>query len=256
MRLQNSTWPKIKDYFKENDIVILGLGSCECHGTHLPLGTDFIVADKIIDLVEQKKPNILITPTIPYGSSNYFSEFPGTISIGTECLYNVLMKVINSLFEAGARKFIIINGHGGNIPAIEMAGYEIGKKGALMSILNWWIMAKDLNSSWNGGHAGGLETAAIMYINPEIVDWKAIRDSNYKDLSTNIKATGLKTVEFNGVEVTVPRNVSDATDNGWIGPDHPNQASEDWGKDMLENISEYIAEFINEFNSVELKYRK
>ena len=55
MRLQNITWKQAQDYFKKNDTIILGLGSCECHGTHLPLGTDTLVPDRIINLIEQKQ---------------------------------------------------------------------------------------------------------------------------------------------------------------------------------------------------------
>ena len=26
----------------------------------------------------------------------------------------------------------------------------------------------------------------------------------------------------------IPRNVADISDNGWIGPDHPNTATKEW----------------------------
>lgn len=251
MRLQNTTWPHVQDYFQKNDTVILGVGSCECHGTHLPLGTDALVPDHIIQLIEQKT-EVLIAPTIPYGSCDYFSEFPGTVTLGTECLHKVLMHIEESLFNAGARRFVIINGHGGNIPAIEMAAYEMSKKGALTAIMNWWQMAGSFDTAWRGGHAGGQETAAIMAIDPKMVDWSAVRDGGIADLSDQIKATGLKTVSFKGIEVIVPRNVADVSDNGWIGPDHPDIATQEWGTKMLHIIADYIVEFIDAFKDAEL----
>ena len=249
MRLQNITWKQAQDYFDKNDIVIIGLGSCECHGTHLPLGTDTLIPDIIIDLVE-KKTNVLIAPTLPYGSCDYFSDFPGTITIGTECLHQILKRITDSLFQAGARKFVIINGHGGNIPAIEMTGYEMSKKGALTAIMNWWQMAGHFNPEWSGGHGGGQETAAIMAIDEQLVDWMAIRDCDIKDVNEDIKATGLKTVNFKNVEVIIPRNVADISDNGWIGPDHPNTATKEWGNEMLNAISDYIVKFIESFSKI------
>ena len=250
MRLQNITWKQAQNYFNKNDMVIIGLGSCECHGTHLPLGTDALVPDYIINLIEQKT-DVLIASTLPYGSCDYFSEFPGTITLGTECLHQVLVRIAESLFQAGARKFVIINGHGGNIPAIEMTAYDMSKKGASTAIMNWWQMAKFFNPKWSGGHAGGQETAAIMAIDEKMVDWSALRECSFDDVSEDITSTGLKTVKYKNVEVIMPRNVADVSDNGWIGSDHPNTATKEWGNDMLNTISDYIVEFIKAFKTTE-----
>ena len=46
MRLSKITWPTAERYFKENDMVILPIGSTECHGRHMPLGTDTLIPDK------------------------------------------------------------------------------------------------------------------------------------------------------------------------------------------------------------------
>lgn len=54
MRLSKITWPTAERYFKENDMVILPIGSTECHGRHMPLGTDTLIPDKILDLIEEK----------------------------------------------------------------------------------------------------------------------------------------------------------------------------------------------------------
>ena len=40
MRLENLTWPKAQEYFEKNDMVLVSIGSIECHGRHMPLGTD------------------------------------------------------------------------------------------------------------------------------------------------------------------------------------------------------------------------
>ena len=64
MRLSNLTWPKAEEYFKEHDTVLIGLGSIECHGRHMPLGTDTLIPDFLLDKIEQKS-DVLICPTIP-----------------------------------------------------------------------------------------------------------------------------------------------------------------------------------------------
>ena len=48
---------------------------------------------------------------------------------GHELLYQVLGRVCDSLFQHGARRFVILNGHGGNIKSIDRVGYDIQRQG-------------------------------------------------------------------------------------------------------------------------------
>ena len=113
---------------------------------------------------------MLICPTIPYGATESLCDYPGTINLGTELLYQVLGRVCDSLFQHGARRFVILNGHGGNIKSIDRVGYDIQRKGGILAELNWWLMAWDMDPAWKGGHGGGEETAAILGIDPSLVD--------------------------------------------------------------------------------------
>ena len=67
MRLTNLTWPKAQEYFEKNDMVLISIGSIECHGRHMPLGTDTLIPEHLLEKIE-KKSDVLIAPTIPYGS--------------------------------------------------------------------------------------------------------------------------------------------------------------------------------------------
>ncbi len=64
MRLANLTWPKAQEYFEKNDMVLISIGSIECHGRHMPLGTDTLIPDFLLEKIEQKS-DVLIAPTIP-----------------------------------------------------------------------------------------------------------------------------------------------------------------------------------------------
>ena len=48
------------------------------------------------------------------------------------------------------------------------------------------------------------------------------------------------------------RKTPHVTDNGWIGPDHPSTATEEWGKEMLETTANYIVDFMEEFKKIKL----
>ncbi len=75
------------------------------------------------------------------------------------------------------------------------------------------------------------------------------------DLSENLKVSGMKTVAFKGANVTVQRRFQSVTPSGWYGPDDPRDATAEWGKEMLETVSQYIVEFIREFRQIQLPDR-
>ena len=254
MRLANITWPKAQKYFKENDMVLLGIGSIECHGRHMPLGTDTLIPDKLLELIE-KKSDVLIAPTLPYGACESLKPYPGTIDLGSELLYQLLYRVVENLYDHGARKIMILNGHGGNIKTIERVGMEFEKKGAIVVMLNWWLMTWDMNPAWKGGHGGAEETAGVMGVDPSLIDYDELTDEplKFKDLTDEIKTTHFRNVEYKGVTVEVIRTTPNVTDNGWIGPDHPTKATVEWGNEMLSTCADYIVDFMEEFKKVDLQ---
>ena len=255
MRLANITWPQAQEYFKENDMVLLAIGSIECHGRHMPLGTDTLIPDHLLQMIEEKS-DVLIAPTIPYGATQSLASYPGTIDIDGEILFQFFRQVMLSLYRHGARKFVILNGHGGNMKTIEQLGLEFEEKGCLLANLNWWLMAWDLNPAWKGGHGGAEETAGVLAVDPGLVDWSQVEDMRLKPVSDEIESTGFKTVRYKGVEIPVVRPVTDISDNGWIGPDHPKNATEEWGRDMLDACAKYIADFLGAFRRAPLPQSK
>lgn len=255
MRIANLNWVEAEEYFKKNDIILLSVGSIECHGKHLPLGTDTIIPTKLLDLIEPQT-DVAIAPIIPYGACDSQTDYPGTVSLGVDTLYEVFTKLTEGYYRHGVRRFCVLNGHGGNIPVLDRVALDLSRKGCIMAELNWWLMAWDLDLKWKGGHGGGEETAGILGVDPSLVRWDLVEDLKFKPVSDEIEATGFKTVRFKGVEVPMPRPVTDISDNGWIGPDHPNTATEEWGKEMLDACANYIAEFMAAFRRVPLPERK
>jgi len=253
MRLENMTWPQAEAYFKEHDMVLIGVGSIECHGKHMPLGTDTLIPDHLLRDIETRS-GVLICPTVPYGATDTLADFPGTINLGTDVLYQVITRITQSLWQHGARKFVILNGHGGNTRTLHRVGMELQKKGGLMAVLNWWLMAWDMDPAWKGGHGGGEETAAIMGIDPGLIDRTYLEEPMVlKNVSDELVATGFSSVVYKGVQIDIPRVTPTVTDNGWIGADHPNTATEEWGRKMLQTTADYIVDFLGAFERVELK---
>ena len=253
MRLAEITWPQARAYFQEKDLVVFRIGSIESHGRHLCLGTDMLVPEELIRRMEILRPDYLIAPTIPYGNCDDLTGFPGTISLGPDVLYAVLEKVTGSLYNAGARRFAIVNGHGGNIATLERIGVLLHRRGACCALLNWWKNAAELNPAWAGGHGGGQETSAILAINEKLVDREAIAGQMLRcDMSGRLPSTGFDYVCFEGIHVHLPRDVHHYAENGWIGPDAPSEATTDWGEEMLQKTAEFYIRFLDLFQEIPL----
>lgn len=251
MRLANLTWPKAQEYFEKNDMVLISIGSIECHGRHMPLGTDTLIPDFLLEKIEQKS-DVLIAPTIPYGACQSLAPYPGTIDIDNEVLYQFCRQIFLSLYRHGARKFVFLNGHGGNMKMIERLGLEFEDKGCLVAMLNWWLMAWDMNPAWKGGHGGGEETAAMLAIDPSCVHMEYFMPFEPKDLSPDLTFAGSFNVNCNGVSVPVPRHVDRYSSCGWYGPDSPETATKEWGEEMLKATADFCVDFIKKFERVSL----
>ena len=253
MRLAESTWPQARAYFQKNDLVIIGVGSIESHGRHLCLGTDTLVPEELLRRIESLRPELMIAPTIPYGNCDDLTGFPGAVSLGPDVLYAVLEKITGSLYNAGARRFAIVNGHGGNIATLDRIGVALYRRGACCALLNWWKNAGELNPAWAGGHGGGQETAAILAVGENLVDRDALSGQMLRnDMTERLPTTGFDFVDFEGVHVQIPRDVHHYAENGWIGPDDPADATAAWGEEMLQATAEFYARFLDRFRTVPL----
>lgn len=255
MQLAHMTWPQAGNYFKENDTLLLSVGSIECHGKHLPLGTDTLIPQKLLEMIEPKT-DVAIAPIIPFGVCDSLVDYPGTVSLGYDTLYQVFTKITQGYRAHGVRRFAVLNGHGGNIPVLDAVALDLQRQGCMLAELNWWLMAWDLNPAWKGGHGGAEETSGVLAVDPKLVDWGQVEDTALKPVSSELPASSFKTVRFRGVEVPLVRPVKEVTDNGWIGPDHPKHATEAWGAEMLEACADYIADFLSAFRRVPLPVRQ
>lgn len=253
MRLAHCTCEKVTNYLKTHDTVVLGVGSTENHGRHMPLGTDTLIPDKIISLLEAKS-DVMIAPTLPYGAADSLLGFPGTCSLGVDVLTAVLTRITDSLYTYGFRRFVIVNGHGGNIKSLEMVGERLYRRGAYLANLNWWLMAGELRPEWAGGHGGAEETAGVMSVDPALIDYDHLHDPLVytDDIDPAMPVTGWDKVNFSGASVVIPRPAVCYNKNGWLGPDEPFKATKAWGDEMVETMADYTARFVEAFEKVAL----
>jgi creatinine amidohydrolase len=108
-------WMQLEAYLERDDRIVLPLASTEQHG-YLSLGTDNLLAEGVA--VEAAEPlRVPVLPVLPYGLTPAFGAYPGSPSLRLETLVAVLRDILGSLHGQGFRRFLLVNGHGGNIPA-------------------------------------------------------------------------------------------------------------------------------------------
>ncbi len=257
MYLSHMNYLEVQEYLKTSDTIVIPVGSLENHGLHMPLGTDSLIPDRIAQLLNEKS-DLLIAPAINYGATDDLACFPGTVSIGVEGLISLLRAVCGGLYRHGFRHFLILNGHGGNTAAIQAVGSWLYRKGAYLANLNWWLMAGQLNPEWAGGHGGGEETAGVMAVDPSLIktEYLNLPEGIRNDLGDALPYGAWTNIVYKGVSVTVPREVKDITENGWLvhsfKGDVPTRATPEWGREMLETVADYIADFGLQFSKTAL----
>ena len=180
------SWPQIAELDRDLTTIIIPTGAIEQHGPHLTLDTDIYNADAIARAVAKtvKNQRVLVAPPIWWGTSPHHLGFPGTLSLKNETFTKILVDTISSLKPHGFYRFVILNGHGGNIGNLTATVSKIGEElGISIPALSYWqsiidVLVKVGESEIGGmGHACEMETSLALYLRPEDVDMsKAILD--------------------------------------------------------------------------------
>ena len=253
MFLERMTTAQAEQAFKNDPVAILPVGSTEQHGPQCALGTDFLVPRNLAERVDAMDgmENVIVLPTVPFGVCDYHMSFPGTISIGFDGLFLLLSKITKAMMQHGVRRFLVINGHGQNTPAIDQAALEVYHAGGIMASIDWWSLVGQIDPRFaNGGHGDILETSAMMAVDPRCVDLSLCKDMDPGKPTDAIQARYIQVVDFRGGSVRIARDTKELAPNGWFGPGDPRASTQEHGEAMLEVCAAYIRDFIGEFRKL------
>lgn len=183
MIFSNLTAIQLND-FKEK-VVLLPLGAIEQHGTHLAVATDTDIVTEIAIAVESLlKKDLVLCPTLPFGSSHHHLLFGGTISVSPINYTNVLVDIVSAIIDSGFRRVVLLNGHGGNIIPGKQALLVLSDKydqtiNPNIVLATYWELA---GKAFAGeppmqspalSHACEYETSLMLHIHPK----KVFRDN-------------------------------------------------------------------------------
>jgi creatinine amidohydrolase len=101
--------------------VLLPVASIEQHGPHLPVGVDTILCEEVCKaaatLASRDTP-VIVAPTLWCGMAEHHVAFGGTFTFDIPTYRAVLLSLLGSIGRAGFGKVMIVNGHGGNMSAL------------------------------------------------------------------------------------------------------------------------------------------
>jgi creatinine amidohydrolase len=241
--MDEMNWVDIKQAIKDGfKTVVIGVGSTEQHGPHLPTQTDALIADVIVNLIAQKLENALQAQTIRVGCSDHHLPFPGTISLKHSTLRVIIHDYIESLQRHGFENIVFIPSHGGNFKPLESAIEEAKTLYSNLKVIAFTDLmrfveaqnkiAKNLKITEEeaGAHAGEAETSEVLYLAETLVKKERFQSGYLGKLGEE------------EIELVFEKGMPSLTEIGVIGD--PTKASKEHGKIYIEKMVEFLLDEI------------
>jgi len=185
LRYGEHTWLELRELATRDDVVVvIPAATLEDHGYHLPIDTDVRLVEAIAEgacerFNAQRTGRALLFPTQVHGYTPHHMDFPGSITLRWDVFVESLLDQGRSLCRHGFDRILIVNGHGSNIPLVNMAArlVNLEHRGAvcassfyLTSAASLAVLAEHRTSRLGGmAHACELETSLYLAIRPDLV---------------------------------------------------------------------------------------
>ncbi|MEU5609905.1 creatininase family protein [Streptomyces sparsogenes] len=125
-RWNRLTASELRDLAQRDAVVLLPVGSTEQHGEHLPTGVDdFLAAEVCRRAADAAHTPVVVAPSVWCGLAEHHMPFGGTVTLSLPTLHALLRDVCHSILRSGFRHILIVNGHGGNVTALNALVNEL-----------------------------------------------------------------------------------------------------------------------------------
>ncbi|WPB85080.1 creatininase family protein [Sediminicoccus rosea] len=223
MRIAELSAPEVAARIAEGCAVLLPMGSTETHGPALPMG-DYLFAEGIAMHIARSAGDVLVAPPLAFGGADFFRGVPGGVALSTPTLTALVTEILVALHEGGARRILIINGHGGNIPAIEDAQRALRHRhGAIIPVLHLWKSAGAWQTELGGspdalGHGGDPVASVGMHLRPDLCQPALLRPRAAPEPFLGLPVSGFGTIRAPagdaGVDFGVPIELPEIAPGG------------------------------------------
>jgi creatinine amidohydrolase len=234
------TWEDLNGLAEKDAVVVLPVASMEQHGPHLPVGVDTILCEGVCRAAAEiavKTTPVVVAPTLWCGMAEHHVAFGGTFTFDIPTYRAVLLALLKSIERAGFRKVAIVNGHGGNMSALNAFLPDFHRETNLRIFATTYFMLADhlfppILDKQNGVlHACEVETSMMMALSPETVKQARLKDAKGPHFDNPREVLAPAWQQF--------RSLKDYTANGVIGD--ATTASEEKGRLCLAACAETLA---------------
>ena len=171
--LQDLTWPDAQDWIESGHPIVIPVGAISKeHGPHLPMNTDYLLAQALAQGVADALP-VLVAPIISAGYYPAFRHYPGSQHLSAGTFQSVIEETLAGFIEQGAGNLAIINTGVSTEPVIKVAVREILEEYQVrVPVADIRRLGKSTDAIFEqklGGHGDEHETSVIMAVKPEAV---------------------------------------------------------------------------------------
>lgn len=249
---QDFTSPELDAHIDDRTVVVGALGAIEQHGPHLPLDTDTVIAEALLDAALARLPSgmdVVVMPPVAIGASDEHKSFPGTLGLGATPFAGMLETIGADVARAGARRLVWINGHGGNRAAMDIAGLALRRRFGMLAVKCTYTRfgappGGEVAELARGFHGGWLETALMLHLAPDKVRTAELGDfalTDHAGSASEDTDSALLGPEGPAAFAWLSEDVNPA---GVIG--NAAAATADQGAELLDFYAEQIARVLRE----------
>ncbi|MCB9769158.1 MAG: creatininase family protein, partial [Candidatus Omnitrophica bacterium] len=213
-----------------------------------PVFVDTIQVSAIAERAEKALGDrVLLLPTLWLGSSHHHLDFPGTVSVLPSLYSQMIKSVANCILDAGFKRLLFLNGHGGNkVPAAQALSELVCESekadDAYLLLCTWWELNPETYregmEAEGVAHACEYETSLILALRPELAAVDQIREGPMALNNDWVKTEGP------GSRVSVFRRFRRLTASGSMGK--PTLATAQKGKRLLEAVTNDVIRLVEE----------
>ncbi|MDI9953764.1 creatininase family protein [Rhodococcus sp. IEGM 1305] len=222
-------------------LVLLPVGSIEQHGPHLPTGVDALLATEAANRVAAQLAeslSVVVAPTLWWGLAEHHMRFGGTLTLSLPTYHAVLRDVCRSIMRAGFTRIAIVNGHGGNISALNAIVNELtAELPVTIAVTTYLTAAADDVAHILAGQSGVMhacegETSMMLAAHPELVVLGRLSDAHGPECG----------LQSDNVPVYLWRSFEEITESGVAGD--ARLATADKGEKLLAVCAQRLADLL------------
>jgi creatinine amidohydrolase len=230
------TSPEVADLLGHRGRVVIPFGSVEQHGPHLPCGTDTMAADLVAaELAEIM--DAIVVPAGPYGVTPIHAGHPGTISLRRDVFESYLSNLCAEMVTMGARTFIFVNWHEGNIASLDSVATDLQATNDVLVVTAHACYTAQRVYAAAGGeltHGGGIETLAVLAHDPELAQVDRVGKPTRPQGAEELDAMRRSREVYGYIT-----DVTEIADDGWYG--NPAWADEERAGEFAKTVADEIA---------------